>query len=139
MNEYLTDEVLRQSTDKFLARVQRTGQQTMVAISEAVAESARRIGRRREDPVMEMADVVVQSLRTIEREARRAINEVETLTKEWQRDGRSQVVIVAGAGYAERGEPVLPRRDPVTAEYAVSSRGPKQSHPEGGEDLSEGA
>lgn len=139
MNERIDDEVLRQRSEQFLARVQRTGQQTMVAISEAVAESARRIGRRRDDPVTEMADVVLGSLRTIEREAHRAITEVEKLTKEWQRDDRSHIVIVADAGHAARREPVLPRRDSVEAAYAVSHRGSTEPQPSRGEDLPEGA
>ena len=93
MNEPFDAEALRRRNEQFLARVQRTGQHAVVAIAEAVTESAQNIGRRRDDPVTEMAEVMIGSLRTIEREAQHAITEVERLTKEWQRDGRSQVII----------------------------------------------
>ena len=46
MNEPVTDAALQRRTDQFLDRVRRTGQQSMAAIAEAVADSARRIGQR---------------------------------------------------------------------------------------------
>jgi hypothetical protein len=140
MNEPLmTDEALRRRTDDFLERVRRTGQHATTAIAEAVVASTQRLGRRPDDPVLAMSEAALESLRAIEREARRAIVRVETITEEYQRHGRGQIVIVAGPAADERREPVFPGRDPIAADYHLSGHRPEQPESARGEDRPQGA